>query len=199
MPIAAPPLIAIRHTPVLGGQGICYGGNTDLEVADREVADAARRLRLAIPDWPIVSSPLQRCRRLAEATARGFRIAPSPSRGVPASPLPMAAARALPRGVQVDARIAELHFGDWEGQAWSVISREHRDEWAANPSGYRIPGGESHLDLEARVTKALAELTAPTIWFTHAGVIRALHHLLSGIDHREALRRPVPYATPVRF
>lgn len=199
MPISAPPLIAIRHTPVLGGQGICYGGKTDLEVADREVADAARRLRLAIPDWPIVSSPLQRCHRLAEATARGFRIAPSPSRGVPASPLPIAAARKMPRSVRVDARLAELDFGHWEGQAWSTISREHRDAWSVNPAAYCIPGGESHLDLEARVTAALAEMTEPTVWFTHAGVIRALHHLLSDIDHHEALRRPVPYATPVRF
>lgn len=199
MPLSAPPLIAVRHTPVLGGQGICYGGKTDLEVLDREVADAARRLRLAIPDWPIVSSPLQRCHRLAEATALGFRISPSPRRGVPASPLPMAAARAEPRAVQVDARIAELHFGDWEGQAWSMISRADRDDWAANPAGYRIPGGESHRDLEARVSAALADMTGPTIWFTHAGVIRALHHLLSDMGHEEALRRRVPYATPLRF
>ena len=62
-----------------------------------------------------------------------------------------------------------------------------------------MPEGERYLDLEARVADALSELREPTLWFTHAGVIRALHHLVSGIERDEALRLAVPYATPVRF
>jgi broad specificity phosphatase PhoE len=62
-----------------------------------------------------------------------------------------------------------------------------------------MPDGERYLDLEARVAAALAEHREPMLWFTHAGVIRALHHLISGIDREDALRMPVPYATPMRF
>ena len=192
------PLIAIRHTPVIGGQGVCYG-RSDLDVHPREVSDAARRLRVAVPDWPIVSSPLTRARQLAEATARAFCIEVAPARGVPASPWPLAKARHSVREVRVDARLAELHFGQWESQPWSGIDRAALDAWAADPAGFRMPDGERYLDLEARVAEALREHAEPTLWFTHAGVIRALHHLVGGIDRDEALRIAVPYAAPVRF
>lgn len=192
------PLIAIRHTPVPGGQGVCYG-RSDLAVHPREVADAARRLRVALPDWPISSSPLSRARLLAEATARAFRIDVVPKRGVPRAPTPLAPARERPREVRLDARLAELDFGAWDGLAWSTIPRAHLDGWAADPAGFQMPDGERYLDLEARVAAALAELREPTLWFTHAGVIRALHHLVSGVERDEALRIAVPYATPVRF
>lgn len=192
------PLIAIRHTPVQGGQGVCYG-RSDLPVHARDVSDAARRLRLGLPDWPIASSPLARALELAEATARAFRIEVAPSRGVPPAPWPMAKARADARRVRVDERLAELHFGQWEGQSWEAISRASLAAWEADPAGFQMPEGECYLDLEARVAAALAELCEPTLWFTHAGVIRALHHLVSGIDRDDALRMAVPYATPVRF
>mgnify|MGYP002779463191 FL=1 len=193
-----PPLIAIRHTPVLGGQGLCYG-RSDLPVHARDVSDAARRLRLALPDWPIASSPLARARELAEATARAFRIEIAPARGVPPTPWPLAKARADARRVRVDERLAELHFGQWESRPWDAIDRSALDAWAADPAGFQMPEGERYLDLEARVAAALEEHREPALWFTHAGVIRALHHLVSGIEREEALRMPVPYATPVRF
>lgn len=193
-----PPLIAIRHTPVSGGQGVCYG-RSDLPVHPRDVTDAARRLRLVLPDWPIATSPLRRARELAEATARAFRIAVTPGRGVPRSPQPVVAARREARGVHIDARLAELDFGAWDGLDWSAIPREGIDAWRADPAGFPMPEGERFLDLEARVASALSELTEPTLWFTHAGVIRALHHLVSGIERDEALRIAVPAATPVRF
>lgn len=192
------PLIAIRHTPVPGGQGVCYG-RSDLPVQTREVADAARKLRMALPDWPIASSPLQRARNLAEATARAFRIEVTPARGVPSTPMPLALARRQARSVALDARLAELDFGAWEGRPWSTIPRPELEAWAADPAEFRIPGGERYLDLEARVVEALSELREPALWFTHAGVIRALHHLRSGIEREEAPRIAVPYATPVRF
>lgn len=193
-----PPLVAIRHTPVQGGQGLCYG-RSDLPVHARDVSDAARRLRLALPDWPIASSPLSRARQLAEATARAFRIEVQPSRGVPPTPWPTAKARTDVRRIRFDERLAELHFGQWEAQPWHAIDRGALDAWAADPAGYRMPDGERYLDLEARVAAALAEHREPMLWFTHAGVIRALHHLISGIDREDALRMPVPYATPIRF
>jgi alpha-ribazole phosphatase len=188
----------VRHTPVPGGQGVCYG-QSDLPVPLRDVADAARRLRLALPDWPIRSSPLSRARLLAEATARAFRLDVVPGRGVPRAPAALAPARERPREVHLDARLAELDFGAWDGLEWSAIPRAALDDWAADPAGFRMPDGERYLDLEARVAAALAELVEPTVWFTHAGVIRALHHLVSGVERDQALRTAVPYATPVRF
>ena len=186
------PLIAVRHTPVPGGQGLCYG-RSDLPVNARDVADAARRLRGVLPEWALVSSPSQRTRQLAEATSRAFRIAAGGTRGVPASYSPVR------RPIRFDPRLADMDYGQWEGRPWCLIPREHLDVWAADQVGFTVPEGERYADLEARVAAALAELLEPTIWFTHAGVIRALHHLRGGLAHAEALATDVPYATPLRF
>ena len=103
------------------------------------------------------------------------------------------------RAVRLDPRLAELDFGAWDGLPWASVPRDGLDAWAADPAGFRMPDGERYLDLETRVAAALADLREPTLWFTHAGVIRALHHLVGGVERDEALRIAVPYATPVRF
>lgn len=145
-------MILLRHTRPDVAEGICYG-RTDLGLAPGFAAEAAR----LVADLPavaaVVTSPLARCRRLAEriAAARGLALA-------------------------VDARLVEMDFGRWEGQAWSDIPRHELDAWAADLMHACPHGGETVADLAARTAAALDDLARgprPVLAVTHAGVIKA--------------------------
>lgn len=82
-----------------------------------------------------------------------------------------------PRRYCVDARLAELSFGRWEGLTFAeidqcdaalVTAREH-DKWNFVP-----PGGESYAQLLARVREWQAGLGGDTIAVAHGGVARTL-------------------------
>lgn len=138
----------IRHPRPLVEPGLCYGR---LDVDCEDPQPVAARLRLP-PQTTILSSPLRRARRLAEALDPCFRL---------------------------DARLAEIDFGDWEGRRWDDIDRAAIDDWAADVLNFTPPRGESVADLQRRVIDFSAELSAifagaSVALITHAGVIRAL-------------------------
>jgi len=138
----------IRHPRPAVASGICYGAS-DLELADDVLACAAR-LREALPvHLPVFSSPMRRCRRLAEL---------------------------LHRAPVYDERLSEMDFGAWELRSWDEIPRAQLDAWAAAPLTYAPPGGESVSALRARVVAFLAERRASGdedfAMVTHAGVMR---------------------------
>lgn len=145
-------LILLRHTRPRGAEGLCYG-RTDLDLDDG-FADHAARLADGLPPVVrILSSPLSRCLRLAQA---------------------LAAARGL--GVAVDPRLAEMDFGTWEGREWSAIPQADLDAWAADLLGARPHSGEAVADLGARARAALTDAArgpVPALVVTHAGVIKS--------------------------
>ncbi|UPY37008.1 histidine phosphatase family protein [Sediminicoccus sp. KRV36] len=145
-------LMLMRHFRPAIGPGICYGA-TDLDLAEgHEAALAALMARLPALDG-VISSPLRRCRLLAEAIAA--------QRG---------------RAVQLDPRLREMDFGAWEGLPWDDIPRAELDAWAADFLQARPHGGESVAQLRARSHAALAEHRARPgrhLLVTHAGVIKA--------------------------
>ena len=145
-------LIFLRHTRPVGSDGVCYGV-TDL-AAGPDLPNEVRRLQAQLPVvGRILSSPLVRCLRLAEA---------------------LGAARGLE--ATVDHRLRELDFGAWEGRLWDNIPRAEIDAWAADLMGARPHGGETVAELAARVGAALegaAETAPATLVVTHMGVIRA--------------------------
>ena len=147
----------IRHTKPLIEPGVCYG---QLDVSCESPSAAAERLRGELPaGLPVWTSPLQRCRRLAEAL----------------HPAPMA-----------DARLAEMHFGEWEGRRWDDIPRGELDAWAANKMDYGPPGGESPRVLLQRVLSFVSGLTEPeAVVVTHAGVIRVLQAFRQNLPPKE--------------
>lgn len=136
----------IRHPRPTIAPGTCYGR---LDVEADDPAPLAARLRAELPPGlPVWSSPLQRCLSLAEC---------------------------LHARPTVDARLAEMDFGRWEGLAWEAIPRAELDAWAADVGGYAPPGGESPLALQRRVLDFVADLTVPeAVIVTHAGPIRTL-------------------------
>jgi alpha-ribazole phosphatase/probable phosphoglycerate mutase len=72
---------------------------------------------------------------------------------------------AFPHGLEPVPRqdLRELHIGDWEGKTWKELQAAYPEEWQARLDDivhYRVPGGESLLDMAGRVRGALREIVA---------------------------------------
>lgn len=156
----------VRHPPPLVPPQTCYGR---LDVPAEGVEAAAGRLRALLPSGlPLWTSPLRRCRELAE------RLHPQPA---------------------VDMRLAEIHFGDWEGRTWDEIGAVPLDLWAADVAGFAPPGGESAAALQARALDFVAGLDVPeVVLVTHAGVMRVLLAHWLGLAPEEWTRLAFGYA-----
>ena len=150
------PLILLRHPQPKVTSGICYGAS-DLPL----VRDPRTDADLLINDLPsldrIVTSPLARCRSLADALADRL--------GLPTT---------------TDPAIAEMNFGDWEGRRWDGIPRPQIDAWAKDFFHAKPHGGESVTDVMTRVRAALHRTQAgTTLWVSHLGVYRVTLACLS--------------------
>src|SRR6185437_11017542 len=148
----------IRHTTPSVAKGICYG-QTDLDVTESFITEAeAIREVLPAPFAAVHSSPLQRCTRLATHLFPGHAVSLRPE-------------------------LMELHCGSWEMQPWDDLPKDEIDPWMADFVNIRVPGGESYLDLHARVTQCFNAIAAANVGghqaiVAHGGVLRSV---LSGI------------------
>ncbi|HTH58658.1 MAG TPA: alpha-ribazole phosphatase [Paraburkholderia sp.] len=177
-------VVLIRHPAVAVAPGVCYG-SSDVPLADAPAAasgDIGARLAAlrAPPPQRIVTSPLGRCARVADALASAH--------GLDARP---------------DARLAEMDFGAWELTAWDAIAREQIDAWAADLLHAREHGGESVAQFDARVQAGFDALTgdadaeSATWVVTHSGVIRAIAARSLGVPLERCLRWPLEMAAIV--
>ena len=145
-------LILVRHTrPTVAGH-VCYGA-TDLDVTSTFEEEATRVIEALPPAEKLVTSPLLRCRLLAERIGAARALAPV-----------------------IDSRLREMDFGAWEGVPWASIPRAELDAWAADFLHARPHGGESVHMLCARAGAALDEYRRSGlshVVVTHAGVIKA--------------------------
>jgi len=162
----------IRHTAVAIEPGICYG-QTDVPVAETFV-DETEKVRQKLPecrDIAVYSSPLSRCRELAEILSRGNML--------------------------TDARLMEMHFGEWEKRRWDDIQEEQFIRWMDDFVSQRCAGGESYCDLFCRAVafwEDLLKTEHPTVIIvTHGGVIRALLAHWLEIPLRHAMRIGVDF------
>ena len=130
----------------------------------------------------------------AQAEAVAGRIAALADRGdgrgtpeaVYASPLERTTetarpiARSLGLRVRSERGLLECDFGDWTGRR--LVDLMKKPEWTTvqrNPSGFRFPGGESFLEMQARMAGALANLVArhpggTVVAVSHADPIKAV-------------------------
>ncbi|WPB57501.1 histidine phosphatase family protein [Xylophilus sp. GOD-11R] len=155
----------VRHARPIVDCGICYG---HLDVAADPVATAlvAQDLAGRVPaGWSLVSSPLRRCRQLAEAIAR------------------LRPALALSE----DAALAEMNFGTWEGRSWQDIGAAAIDAWTRDFAHLAPGGGESVTTFMARVAAVLrSPVAGDRVWITHAGVMRAAELIAQGTSTIES-------------
>jgi alpha-ribazole phosphatase len=150
-------LFLIRHPRPQVDSGICYG-QSDVALAE-DAAMVAARLKPLLPQAPVFSSPLTRCRLLAQA------LHPAPA---------------------YDDRLREVHFGAWEMRSWDDIGRAAIDAWTADPLHYDGHGGESVAAVRRRAVACVGEIAAQhdeAVLVIHAGVMKALAVELLGLPN----------------
>jgi alpha-ribazole phosphatase len=168
-------LTLIRHTSLQIEPGICYG-QSDIDVSAsfaNEVANTQKKLAEMTFD-AIYSSPLQRCVKLAEALNFGE--------------------------IELDNRLKELHFGDWELHAWDDIPRNIFDDWAHDYANKAPPNGETFSQLQQRGVHFMDEMLSKHVGenilvISHGGLIRALLAHVLNMELKGLFRFTIDHAS----
>jgi alpha-ribazole phosphatase len=168
-------LTLIRHTSLQIAPGICYG-QSDIDVGENFWIEANQlKTKLTNTNFDaIYTSPLQRCVKLANALNLGDAIH--------------------------DENLKELHFGDWEMQAWDDIPRDIFDVWAHDYANLAPPNGESFIKLQQRALDFLQVLQQQHLGkhiliVTHGGLIRALLAHVLNMELKGLFRFNIDYAS----
>lgn len=153
----------VRHAKPLIDAGICYGA-LDMEADASATLASATALAEVLPNGLRVDvSPLRRCQQLQVAlqslrTDLVFTLEP---------------------------RLAEMHFGVWEGIAWNCIDPQAMSAWTDDFGNHRFGGVESTNSVLERVAQVwdqtVLNRTQDHVWITHAGVARAADLISKGI------------------
>lgn len=161
----------MRHPRPEIASGVCYG-QSDIVANHLHCRQVAQDLLTQLPvGLVIISSPLQRCRALANL---------------------------LHPAAQFDDRLMEMHFGEWEMRSWDEIARSEIDAWAADVAGYAPGNGESVTVMATRVISFLRDLSLRSETelgiVAHAGTMRLMLAYQAGMTAQElaqavALRR----------
>jgi probable phosphoglycerate mutase len=121
-------------------------------------------------DAPLTDLGHEQARRLAEV------IAPLAPKAVVTSPLlrardtAAAIARAVGRPLEVDERLTELHYGDWDGARIADLPDGAFARWREDPD-FAPPGGESIPTVRDRVVPCVEDL------LDRGGVVVAVSHV----------------------
>ncbi len=164
----------IRHAPVISPPGRIYGqSDVPADLSDTDAFAALARLLPEAAVW--VTSHLSRTRATAAALARAAA----------------AAGGACPPEPLVEPALVEQNFGAWQGRTYAEIGAfghqgagiESHRLWLA-PAQFAPPGGESFVEVMARVAGAVERLAEAhagrdIVAVAHGGTIRAaLAHAL---------------------
>ncbi len=156
-------LTLIRHALTPWNVSGQFQGQSDIALSEqgrKQARRLARHVRGLEPDAVVYSSPLGRARETAEI--------------------------AFPeREIRLDARLAEIDFGAFEGATQQ--QNEIRPEWAwwiADPYERSAPGGESYRQLRERVVAWMVELDGPdhVVAVSHSGTIQMLLAHVLGVE-----------------
>jgi alpha-ribazole phosphatase len=168
--LTATRLYLVRHGQVADGHTSRYHGHNDIGLSPqglRQLADLAEHLK-DTPLAGIYASDLSRTLTGAESLSRGRDLKP----------------QAIPE-------LREINFGVWEGLTFTEIAERYPQDLQArfdDLANFRIPGGESLMDLRRRALPRLQEL----LW-QHDGEALALiaHAGINRVILSEALGLPL--------
>ncbi len=130
----------IRHGEVEGAGIPRYNGHADVALSERGVAQY-HALKPRFSEAKITacySSDLSRC--TVGAGILGSHLGVTPVR---------------------ESDLRELNIGIWEGRSWQELMAEYPQEWQARLAdivNYRVPEGESLLDLSRRVMPVIERI-----------------------------------------
>lgn len=148
-----------------------------MESFEEEALSIKEKLPENISEFKVFSSPLQRCRLLSEYL--------------------------FPNAFTIDERLKELNFGQWEMRKWEAINSSELTWWMDDFVNRKPPGGESYMDLFARVTTFFEEsLQNPPpgmIVVSHAGAIRATVSYFNKTDLRKSFDYRFDYGEIIKL
>ncbi len=168
-------IVFVRHGQTVANRDGRLQGRIDLPLSELGEAQA-RLLADGLRDEPIgriVSSPLQR----ATATA---------------------AAIAQPHGldVEVDARLVELDYGEWDGRPMRDIAAGSWSAWRADPA-FAPPRGESLVEVTRRVVAFCTDVAHErlVVAVSHVSPIKAAVCAALEVDERASWRMHLDVAS----
>jgi len=120
-------------------------------------------------DFEYVSSPLKRARETMEILRATLGLEP--------------------HDYEIDARLIEIAYGEWEGLTLpeiearnaGILMQRDRDKWDFAP-----PGGESYRQLATRIDDWYRSLSRDTVVAAHGGGVRALMALFKVVTEEQA-------------
>jgi broad specificity phosphatase PhoE len=148
-------LILLRHGQTTANAQALLQGHMNLPLdpeGERQAQRSGEYLRAAFPDALVISSPLTRAHQTALAVSSN---------------------------VVIDERFIELDYGQWDGIALTDVDAQSWADWRADP-GFRPPGGETLVELDARVRPALDEI-AERAQHGHVIVVSHVSPIKSGV------------------
>jgi len=160
----------VRHGETALNRDGRLQGRVDLELSDRGHEQAARVATRFPPGsvGVILTSPLLRARQTAAAIAERSGAA-----------------------VEVDDRLIELDYGEWDGKPLSEMRTPRGELWFADPT-FAPPGGESLVDVTRRVARFCEERLSVDgehiVAVSHVSPIKAAVAWSLGVDERPTLR-----------
>jgi probable phosphomutase (TIGR03848 family) len=146
-------VLLVRHGQTATTGRVLPGRAPGLHLSDdgrRQAEAAAQRIAKLERVAAVYASPLERARETAMPIARIRRLA-----------------------LRIERGLLELDVGSWTGSRLDRLSK--RPEWTTvqrYPSGFRFPEGESFVEMQARVTTALARM----VEHHRGGVVVAVSH-----------------------
>ena len=154
-------VFVVRHGETAYSRERRFAGSRDIALSETGIAQCeavAQRLATAVPA-AVYASPLERARTSAEIIAKPHRLA-----------------------VTVEAAFREMAFGLWEGLTRDEVAArfpEASRTWRSAPHELRLDGGETLVDVAARVGRGLQALREgrggqTLVLVTHAVVARLL-------------------------
>ena len=166
----------VRHIEPSIEKGICYG-QLDVAIPD----DCQIQHQQIINELPhdfdaIFSSPLSRCKQLAEH---------------------------ISNTVIYDKRLMEVNFGDWEGKKWDDINQTDLNNWMNNYITAAPPNGESLTDVLNRFLDFIAEVKTThhtkILIVAHAGIIRCAMNVFNHVAIDQIMMEKVSYGGIFKF
>ncbi len=155
-------LYLVRHGETEGAEAKRYKGSIDVPLSENGINHMqalAVHLRTTVFIKAVYSSDLIRSKKSAEILSEPFGLLPV---------------------VVEDLR--EWNFGNWEGMSFSEVEEKYPVEfkaWAGDPSKHGPVGGESTIEVQERVVKAVdrifsEHLDEDIVIVAHGGVNRLL-------------------------
>lgn len=154
-------LIFLRHGQTAVNAAALLQGHMNPpldEVGKRQATQCGAFLREHFPNAHVISSPLLRAQQTAQE---------------------------ISDSVVTDDRFIELNYGEWDGVALTDVPQDEWAKWRQDPA-FRPPGGETLVELDARVQPALEELSA-----------RARHEDVVIVSHVSPIKSAITWALGV--